>query len=92
MLTTFNNIQFGRGAYGDKSQATGQQLGSYSGDGRYIINGDKLALFPSAGTPEALLIRLVSDYEASTPSKKKDHVSPYELCPSRLANYFPVQK
>lgn len=75
-------------------EGTGQMLGSYSGDGRYVVDGDKLAIFPdAAGAPEAHLIRVVEDYEATTPLKstvrlckvKRDQLSPYELCLSRLA-------
>lgn len=85
------------GRYGSEMLAdreTKQPLGSYSGNGRYVVDGDKLAIFPDTGTPEAHLIRIVEDYEATTPLKstvrlckvKKDLLSPYELCLTRLAS------
>jgi hypothetical protein len=72
--------------------ATGKQLSSSTGDGYYVVDADKLAIFPSAGRPEAQLIRIVEDYSAMMPSKstirlckvRVDTAGPYELCLSRV--------
>ena len=77
------------GRYGGTSllaSATGQS--SSSGDGRYVVDADTLAIFPNTGKPQAHLIRVVEDYSVMTPSKstvrlckvKVDVGGPYERC------------
>jgi hypothetical protein len=83
------NGQYGGASLG--ALTPGKQLSSSTGDGQYVIDADKLVIFPNAGTPEAHLIRVVEDYSLLTPSKstvqlcrmKVDVAGPYERCLSR---------
>jgi hypothetical protein len=81
------------GRYGGESltaTATGKQVSS-SGDGSYVVDAEKLAIFPNAGKAEAHLTRVVEDYSVMTPSKptvqlcsvRVDVAGPYERCLSR---------
>jgi len=62
-----------------------------SGGGQYVVDGDKLSIFPSAGTPSTHLIRVVEDYSLFTPSKstvrlcrvRVDVGGPHERCLGR---------
>jgi hypothetical protein len=82
------------GRYGGASvgaTATGTPLSSSTSEGSYVVEADKLAVFPNAGTPEAYLIRVVEDYSVMTPSTssvqlckvKVDVAGPFERCLSR---------
>lgn len=78
------------GRYGGASllaTATGQQLSSSTGDGHYVVDADKLAIFPNAGKPEAHLIRVVEDYSLRTPSK-----STVQLCKVRIIVAEPYER
>lgn len=80
------------GRYGGASfiATAGKELSS-STDGQYVVDADKLAIFPNGGKPEAHLIRVVEDYSVMTPSKstvqlckvKVDAGGPWERCLSR---------
>jgi len=79
------------GRYGGASigaTAAGQPFSSSSGGGRYVVDADKLAVFPTAGQPAAHLVRVVEDYSLMTPSRstvrlcrvKVDEAGPNERC------------
>jgi hypothetical protein len=61
---------------------------SSSGAGQYVVDADKLSIFPSRGEPSTHLIRVVDDYSVLTPSKptvrlcrvKVDVGGPHERC------------
>jgi hypothetical protein len=83
------NGQYGGAILG--ATATGSQLTSANAAGRYVVDRDTLAIFPTAAQPEAYLIRVVEDYSLTTPSRstvrlckvKVDVAGPYERCLSR---------
>jgi hypothetical protein len=60
------------GRYGGAGMDTvgpGRPLSSSTGRGSYVVEANKLALFPNAGNPEAYLIRVVEDYSPTTPGE-----------------------
>jgi hypothetical protein len=82
------------GRYGGSSligTAAGQQVSSSSGDGSYVVEADKLAIFPNTEKPAVNLIRIVEDYSLMTPSRSTVHLckvrvdvgGPYERCLAR---------
>jgi len=66
-------------------------LVSSTGAGRYVVDADKLAVYPAGGKPEAYLFRVVEDFSVLTPSRstlqlckiKFDVGGPHERCLSR---------
>jgi hypothetical protein len=82
------------GRYGGASLGAvtpGKDLSSSTGEGRYVLDADKLAVFPNGGKPEVHLIRVVEDYAVLTPSRSTlqlckvnvDVAGPSERCLSR---------
>jgi hypothetical protein len=72
------------------------QAATYSGNGRYVVEGDKLTIWPNTRPPEARLIRIVEDFEPTTPPKKTRQLCrvnidpaqkllPYEFCLRHLS-------
>jgi hypothetical protein len=66
----------------------------YTGDGRYLIEGNRLAIYPDRGAPQSSLVRIVEDYKAA-PSLRTtvrlctvktdtaNRLAPYESCLDR---------
>ena len=85
-----SNGRYGGGSVG--ADSSGKLMAPNLGDGRYIVDESKLVIFPRAGPPEAVLIRVIEDYSETEPSKptvrlcklKVDATGPYEICLSRL--------
>jgi hypothetical protein len=81
------------GAYGPVSPGgSGFMTQSFTGDGRYVVEGDRLTISPDQGSPQTNLIRIVEDREAMAPGRSTVRlckinfdVLPYESCRSRIA-------
>jgi hypothetical protein len=81
------------GAYGPVSPGGSDFMTqSFTGDGRYVVEGNRLTISPDQGSPQTNLIRIVEDREATAPGRStvrlcKIHldVLPYESCRPRIA-------
>ena len=73
------------GAYGPGSEFFTK---GFNGDGRYVVEGNRLAIFPDRGTAQTTLARIVVDQEATVPARSTvrlckinvDVGGPYERC------------
>jgi hypothetical protein len=73
------------GGYGPDSDFLAR---GFTGEGRYAVEGNLLALFPDRGSPQSMLARIVEDREPTTPPRTTvqlcrinvDVGGPYERC------------
>ena len=68
----------GRYAYASMLGADGESgflTRGFTGDGRYVVEGNRLTIFPDRGAPQTRLIHIVEDPEATVPPR-----STVQLC------------
>lgn len=81
------------GAHGPVSPSgSGFMAQRFTGDGRYVVEGNRLTIYPDRGSPQTNLMRIVEDREARAPGRSTVRlckisfdVLPYESCLPRSA-------
>lgn len=76
------------GAYGPDSDFLSK---GYTGDGRYVVEGNRLSIIPDRGSAQTVLARIVEDREPAVPPRTVvrlctihvDVAGPYERCLAR---------
>ena len=77
------------GRYGGIQVAAGDGYArSSTGDGRYVVEGHRLTIFPDQGPPQTHLARIIAEREGTTPPRDTEQLckinvdagGPYERC------------
>jgi len=77
------------GRYGGIQVAAGSGYArSSAGDGRYVVEGHRLTIFPDQGPPQTHLARIIAEREGTTPPRETEQLckisvdvgGPYERC------------